>query len=619
MLLVFGVILLPFVLALGWFGYQLRPGSEGKKVDVVVIEEGWGSGDIGTVLADEGVINSKLAFQVWATITRAGPFQAGCYTNLRQDIGIRSAMSTLESTQPGTWVKKDKQCLPPAGEDSELLLRPGLTLSQIAAQVAEQLPGRSAEKFLEVAQSGTIRSKYQPAEVASLEGLLFPDTYRVGTNEDESAIIRKLVDRFDEIADSVGLANATRVTPYQTVIVASLIETEAGVAEDQALIAAVIYNRLRDGMPLQIDSTLCYSKGGCPPPPTDADKALDSPYNTYKIPGLPPTPISSVTEASLRAALAPADVPFKFYVIADANGKHAFATTLEEHDRNVADRARQGPAVTDAIRGTTRVAGIIGDPVAHSRSPAIWNAGFREAGVDWVFVAFPVPAGGAAAALDGMRGLGIEALTVTMPHKSDAAQACDRLTPTAKSLDAVNAVLFRDDVLSGDSTDGPGFVRSLLDAEVDPARRRCLVLGAGGAGRAIARALGEHGAEVVVAARREPAAVAAASLAPDGRAITFDGVAHELPDADVVVNATPVGMRGEAPPIDVDALRKHALVADTIYHPLETALLAAARARGLRAVGGLGMLVHQAAISFEWFTGVPAPLAVMEQAAAEEP
>jgi len=153
------------------------------------------------------------------------------------------------------------------------------------------------------------------------------------------------VARFDEIADKVGLANSTAtngLTPYQTVVAASLIQTEAKLAEDAPLISAVIRNRLRDGMPLQIDSTLCYAKGGCPPVPTNADKAIDSPYNTYKISGLPPTPISSVTEANLSAAIHPADVPYKYYVIADANGKHAFATTLAEHNANVAAARAKG-------------------------------------------------------------------------------------------------------------------------------------------------------------------------------------------------------------------------------------------------------------------------------------
>ena len=267
------------------------------------------------------------------------------------------------------------------------------------------------------------------------------------------------------------------------------------------------------------------------------------------------------------------------------------------------------------VRGATRVAGIIGDPVTHSRSPAIWNAAFREAGIDWVFVAFPVAAGAATAAVGGMRSLGIAGLTVTMPHKSEAARACDDLSPTAKALEAVNAIVNRDGVLAGDSTDGEGLVRSLLDEGVEPAGRQCVIVGAGGAARAIARALGDAGSEVVVAARRMDAAVAAAALAPDGRALELENVADELGGADLVVNATPVGMGGEPPPIDVALLSATAVVVDTIYHPAETPLLAAAGGRGLRAVGGLGMLVHQAALSFESFTGVPAPLDAMRAAA----
>ena len=105
----------------------------------------------------------------------------------------------------------------------------------------------------------------------------------------------------------------------------------------------MIRNRFRDNMPLQIDSTLCYAKpGGCPPVPTNADKAIDSPYNTYKVIGLPPTPISGVTEANLRAAINPANVTYKYYVISDANGKHAFANTLAEHEANVAAARKKG-------------------------------------------------------------------------------------------------------------------------------------------------------------------------------------------------------------------------------------------------------------------------------------
>jgi len=272
--------------------------------------------------------------------------------------------------------------------------------------------------------------------------------------------------------------------------------------------------------------------------------------------------------------------------------------------------------LTGALTGATRVAGIIGDPVEHSRSPAIWNAAFRACNLDWVFVAFPVPSGGAAAAVSGMRTLGIAALTVTMPHKADAAAACDELSATAAKLGAVNAISNHGSRLIGDSTDGEGFVRSLAAETVDPAGRRCLVLGAGGAGRAIALALGRAGAEVVVAARRVAAADDAAVLAPAGRGVALADVERELATIDVLVNATPLGMAGEPPPFSVERLAPDAVVADTVYHPGETPLLAAAHARGLRCIGGIGMLVHQAAISFRTFTGVDAPLAAMQAAAA---
>jgi shikimate dehydrogenase len=272
--------------------------------------------------------------------------------------------------------------------------------------------------------------------------------------------------------------------------------------------------------------------------------------------------------------------------------------------------------LTRALTGTTRVAGIIGDPVEHSRSPAIWNAAFAACDLDWVFVALPVPSGGAGGALAGMRALGIAALTVTMPHKADAATACDELSSTAADLGAVNAVANRSSRLIGDSTDGEGFVRSLADEGVDPSGQRCLVLGAGGAGRAIALALGGVGAEVVVAARRAAQAADAAGLAPGGRGIALTDVDRDaLATVSLLVNATPLGMAGEPPPFDVQLLGSDVVVADTVYHPAETPLLAGARARGLQCIGGIGMLVHQAALSFRTFTGVDAPLAVMQAAA----
>jgi shikimate dehydrogenase len=274
--------------------------------------------------------------------------------------------------------------------------------------------------------------------------------------------------------------------------------------------------------------------------------------------------------------------------------------------------------VSRDVGGATRVTGIIGDPVAHSRSPAIHNAAFSAIGLDWVYVAFPVPAGRAAEALAGVRALGIEGLSVTMPHKTDAAAACDELTPTAARLGAVNAVVNRDGHLLGDSTDGEGLVRALAAVGVEADGASVLVLGAGGAARAIVLALAGAGARGVVAARRPDAASSAADLTSSARTIDFSRIVDAAHGVDVVVNATPLGMQGEAAPFDVASLPEGSFVLDTVYHPAETPLLAAARARGLGCANGLGMLVHQAAVAFELFTGREAPLEAMWEAARRD-
>jgi shikimate dehydrogenase len=266
----------------------------------------------------------------------------------------------------------------------------------------------------------------------------------------------------------------------------------------------------------------------------------------------------------------------------------------------------------------TRVAGVIGDPVRHSASPALHNAAYAALGLDYVYVAFAVPAGRGGDAVRAMPVLGLVGLNVTMPHKADAALACDELSPAAAMLGAVNTVITRPDGrLWGDSTDGEGFVRALHDEGIDPAGRSVLVLGAGGAARALVLALGRSGARVVVAARRPDAARDAATLAPGGEGRGLDGLEACVASVDVVVNATPLGMSGETPPFDPAALDGHHAVMDLVYHPARTPLLVAAEARGVRtAANGLGMLVHQAALAFHAMTGRDAPLDAMRAAVA---
>ena len=290
------------------------------------------------------------------------------------------------------------------------------------------------------------------------------------------------------------------------------------------------------------------------------------------------------------------------------------------------------------VSATTTVVGVIGDPVGHSLSPLLHNTAFVEMGLDWVSVGFPVAAGQAQTALAGMRALGIAGLSVTMPHKEAVAALVDRTTPVATRLDAVNCVTLASGELVGSNTDGEGFVAALRHGDgFEPEGKKCLVIGAGGAARAVVLALAEAGAaEVIVVNRTESRATLAAALAgPVGRV----GRPEEAETADLVVNATPAGMGqsqgqgagaepgaapGAAPqaatgpdpfPLDAAYLVAGQVVVDLVYHPAVTPWLLAARERGAVTHNGLGMLVHQAAVQLRSWTGEEPPVAAMWQAA----
>lgn len=274
---------------------------------------------------------------------------------------------------------------------------------------------------------------------------------------------------------------------------------------------------------------------------------------------------------------------------------------------------------------TTRVAAVIGWPVRHSLSPVLYNTAFELLGLDWVYVAYEVPPERGAAAVSAMRSLGLAGMSVTMPHKEVVAAAVDERTPVAEALQAVNCVSWDDSAagrLVGDNTDAAGLIDALhLDGGFDPAGRRCLVLGAGGAGRAAVWGLAQAGAaEVVVVNRSAARGERAAALAgPVGRL----GSPDDVPKADLVVNATPLGMSGTADdastgpalPVDPALLHGGQLVVDLIYHPATTPLLRAGAERGARVLGGLPMLVHQAAHQLRRWTGAVPPVAEMTAAA----
>jgi len=269
-----------------------------------------------------------------------------------------------------------------------------------------------------------------------------------------------------------------------------------------------------------------------------------------------------------------------------------------------------------AISGRTAVAGIIGWPVEQSRSPAIHNAAFAATGLDWIYLAFPVRPGDAPRAVAGMRALGIKGLNVTMPHKQAVIDALDSLTPDAERAGAVNTIISDGEALIGDNTDGRGFLRALAtDGGFEPSGKSALVLGAGGAARAVVAALSDAGATVRLAARRpEQASTLAGALGVEPLPFEPGALADAVAFATLIVNATPLGSAGESPPFPAEALAGGHVVVDLVYHPETTPLVRAARERGAQAFNGLGMLVHQAALSFEAWTGVAAPIDAMKAA-----
>lgn len=276
--------------------------------------------------------------------------------------------------------------------------------------------------------------------------------------------------------------------------------------------------------------------------------------------------------------------------------------------------------VVPRIGGRTRLAGVIGWPVSGSLSPVIHNAAFAALGLDWAYLPLPVPPGRVAEAVAGLRALGFAGANVTMPYKTEVAQTVERLSEDAGLLDAVNTVVIAGDEIEGANTDAPGFDRVLrLDAGFDPSGRRALVFGAGGAARACALALGRAGlAELVVAIREPERGISLARLARELpielRVIPLADAAGE--SVDLVVNATPLGRTGETLPHP--ELHDGVLVVDLLYRPTVTPLLQAARDAGAAAYGGLGLLLHQAALSFELWTGVEPPMPVMSAAALAE-
>ena len=266
------------------------------------------------------MVNSATAFGWYTRLRPLGPVRAGTYTLRRR----QSMADVVETIRRG----------PPVAE-YRITVPEGFTVARIAERVAGQMPWITAEEFVAASETGAVRSPIQPAEVNSLEGLLYPETYAFDEGVASQAIQQRMVAQFDSVVERLGQPSVPGITPYQAVIIASMIEKEAKIEEDRAKVARVIYNRLAKGQRLQVDPTVYYKQ----PKGTSFADAVenDTPYNTYRRTGLPPTPICNPGEASLRAAWNPVDGPWFFYVTVNRNtGEMAYNVTFEEHKKAIA-------------------------------------------------------------------------------------------------------------------------------------------------------------------------------------------------------------------------------------------------------------------------------------------
>jgi UPF0755 protein len=316
------VVLFVLLAALaGGFGsyYRWATGASGPQTPVLVdIPPGATGAQVADILKANGVIRSAFAFRMLAKFRGHGAgFDAGQY-RMTTNMTVSAALDALEQ--------------PPAVHAIRVTIPEGFTVSGTAARIGKAI-GTSPSAIAAAANSGTYSlPPFLPAGSKTTEGFLFPNTYDFLHAESPSAVVNRLLGEFRVEANTLPWANAKKlgVTPYQVVIIASMIEREAKFQSDRGKIARVIYNRLAKGMYLQIDATVEYALGSHKATLTNADLAVNSPYNTYLHKGLPPTPIANPGLASLKAALSPTNGNWLYYVLIDKAGHHAFTASYQE-------------------------------------------------------------------------------------------------------------------------------------------------------------------------------------------------------------------------------------------------------------------------------------------------
>ena len=325
--------------AMGWWtvGVLNPSGTSGVAVNFTV-NEGDTISAVASRLDEAGIISNATIFRWYVSTKGTIALTPGYYALKPRD----NAGSIVEALST-----------PPAQTFISVTFPEGMTVAQMATRLSEKMTFMKAEDFVAAANSPDTASTLRPKSVSSLEGLLFPDTYQISGDDTESRVVARLSSMMERVSRQVDLAAGAKArgfSPYEVLIIASLIEREAKVSSDRPKIAQVIYNRLSKKMKLEIDASVKY---GQDPAMSWTDmKATDTPYNTYINAGLPPTPIANPGKASIQAALAPFGTPpasdaacvglpvgvkceYLYYVLADEAGGHVFATTYDQHLVNV--------------------------------------------------------------------------------------------------------------------------------------------------------------------------------------------------------------------------------------------------------------------------------------------
>ena len=337
------VVSLLFGAAGMWYLGQVNPAGGDTVATNFTVNDGDNLQTLSQRLKDEGFIGNAAIFR-WYVERNGGLDITPGYYQVIKGSHMGDVMARLAT--------------PPSATFANVTFPEGFTIDQMGVRLADRTLRLSAERFIAAANESAVETWLRPEPGGSLEGLLFPDTYQVSGEETEEQVVARMVSLMERVGRQEGLDESEEsvgLSPYQVLIVASLIEREAKVAEDRSLIARVIYNRLEARMQLQIDASLYYRA------PEGASftelKEIDSPYNTYRNRGLPPTPIANPGRASIAAALNPAPNPnvadpicqgvaqpcrYLYYVLADKNGAHKFAATLEQHERNVEEARAAG-------------------------------------------------------------------------------------------------------------------------------------------------------------------------------------------------------------------------------------------------------------------------------------